>query len=141
VDEDLELGWADGTDVDGAEVFEAHHGMVGFGQGLPGAVYRYRYTASIASDGGLQVYCEHYPVIRRTKAGAWIDDVGRSRFVLDGDGKRFAHETREMALRSFHRRSVWRQRHARRSLSIGALSERWAALQLKKGKDNDGTAR
>lgn len=60
---------------------------------------RYRYQ-----DGSLapSVWLAQYQVLRRTDKGAWIrvqsyEDPREERFVLDGPGKRFAHETREQA--------------------------------------------
>lgn len=44
------------------------------------------------------------PVVRHTEKGVWLDDYGLLRFVLKGDGKRFAYPTLEAALDSFKRR-------------------------------------
>lgn len=93
---------------------------------------RYRYSCAFDGDD-LTVFLTAFRVVRRTPKGAWIDDCGLKRFVLDGAGKRFAHQTREDALHSFMRRSVWRQRHAARSLEAGRRAEEWTRKQMERG--------
>lgn len=48
----------------------------------------------------IAIYMWRYPVLKRTPKGAWIEPDGERRFVLDGPGKRWAHETRALALES-----------------------------------------
>lgn len=67
-----------------------------------------------------------YPIIKRTKCGAWIDYWGSKKFVNLEARKRFACLTAEEALKSFQARK-------RRQISIlkHRLAEAEAALTLK----------
>lgn len=53
-----------------------------------------------------------YPVLRYTPKGYWIEVDGyQKKFVLGGNGKRWAHERKDWALHSFRRRKsayLWR---------------------------------
>lgn len=72
-------------------------------------------------DGKMAVELEHYRVIRRTAKGVWItrgpfrigdmvlsggwgSPSGKPRFILDGEGRRFAYATVEAAVVSYRRR-------------------------------------
>jgi len=44
---------------------------------------------------------EIFETVKETKCGFWIEIYKKRKFILKGDGKRFAHETKEMALNSF----------------------------------------
>jgi hypothetical protein len=65
--------------------------------------WRYRLYDSRQTRGPT-VHLSVFPVVKRTANGAWIDIYGDRKFVLDGPGKRFAHETFELALQSYEAR-------------------------------------
>lgn len=56
------------------------------------------------------ISCIEYTVVKRTEKGAWIVPSAwyypetPKRFILDGDGKRFAYPTFDAALNSYKRR-------------------------------------
>ena len=52
----------------------------------------------------VSLYVSKYPIVRKTPKGCWVDDYGKERFVLEGEGKRFAYYTKEKALYNFLRR-------------------------------------
>lgn len=69
----------------------------------------YRYEGGPIWEGGTMfIYLIRFNVVKRTPKGAWIIQVEswkpKRRFVLDGDGKRYAYPTQEAALNSFRRR-------------------------------------
>lgn len=79
--------------------------------------YRYRYVDSIQSCDGVTLSLLRYAVVRNTSKGAWVtrqpympwmnlDEMPKSslRFVLDGSGKRYCHETRRQAWSAFKHR-------------------------------------
>ena len=92
-------------------------------------------------DNGTPMLVVYY-VVRKTEKGAWIaprwavsgfdastgkgipwdtlkrDELRRegARYVLDGDGKRYAHETEEWARYSYKRRKQMQIRHAERAI-------------------------
>lgn len=80
------------------------------------AEFLFRFVDLALYEGGeMIIELQRYLVIRRTAKGAWInrnptimgfgiDRYGKARFVLDGEGKRFAHATQEQAMASFIRR-------------------------------------
>lgn len=51
----------------------------------------------------LRMSVERFRILRRTPKGCWIEANGRKaeRFVLDGNGKRFAYPTLELAMDSY----------------------------------------
>jgi len=66
----------------------------------------------------VEFYVEAYPIIKLTPKGKWIEYHGRDslsdkRFILNEAGKRFAHETKEGALKAYQ---------ARRKRQIAILS-------------------
>lgn len=103
---------------------------------------RYRYVDPWTT-GGTPVLEEYYEV-RKTPSGAWIvssyarmvrpleerslqelkDDWG-ARFVLDGDGRRYAHETEELARYSYRRRKLSQIQHAKASLANAERMLHW----------------
>jgi len=85
-----------------------------------------------------------YYVVRKTKSGAWVAPqwaagkrhpwgtfdrkqlrIEGARFVLDGNGKRFAHETEQWARDSYRIRKSWQIRHANRSIARAQNGLRW----------------
>jgi len=54
---------------------------------------------------------DEYLVIKETNCGFWIRKISKDsnkKFCLKGDGKRFAHQTKEQALEYFiHRRALY----------------------------------
>lgn len=81
-------------------------------QGKPADPEQYRWQAdgrswSYTIDAETETYGSYvkvdlhaWKVYRTTPKGAWIWYGGEKKFVLDGPGKRFAHETPELALQS-----------------------------------------
>ena len=110
---------------------------------------RYRVEDPYHDDGEPTLVT--YYVVRKTKAGAWVapryavsgfdaatgqgvqwDKLTRcelgfegARFVLDGDGKRFAHETEEWARHSYGCRKDWQIRRAKRSIARAENGLHW----------------
>lgn len=66
----------------------------------------------------VSISIERFSVLRKTDKGAWISAFGRERFVLNGPGKRFAHETIEWAVHSLRRRTRFYAAHLARRLDI-----------------------
>lgn len=64
----------------------------------------YRYDAGT----GCMVVLSAIPVIKETPHGRWLDDFGRKRFVLNEGRKRYAWETKELALESLRIRTARR---------------------------------
>jgi len=82
------------------------------------------------------VWICRFRVIRRTKAGAWLDVWGEEKFVLDGDGKRYAYPTEDAAWESFKIRKMRHRQH------LEAQLEKLAAIEpLTKMTWQDATAR
>lgn len=101
-------------------------------------------------DDGSPVLVTYY-VVRKTQSGAWVagrwavsgfdastgkgvpwDTLTRdqlrmegARFVLDGDGKRFAYETEEQARYGYKRRKLMQIRHARRAIARAGNGLHW----------------
>jgi len=110
---------------------------------------RYRVDDPYHDDG--QPTLVTYYVVRKTPSGAWVagrwavsgfdastgrgvpwDTLTRdqlrmegARFVLDGEGKRFAHETVEWARYSYQCRKQWQIRHAQRSIRRAENGLHW----------------
>lgn len=75
----------------------------------PIGVILYRYV-----DVGGEVFRKKYAAIRETPKGYWIDaDWGQEKFVLKGDGKRFAYPDEAMARRSYIARKKRQLKHLR----------------------------
>lgn len=82
--------------------------------------YRYRYHDEVTwEDYKLPeaiISLKRYEVTKTTPAGAWIDNYGTKKFVLNGSGKRFAHETPSWAWESFVARKNKQHHHAKVAL-------------------------
>ena len=82
--------------------------------------YRYRYHDNVTwyegRDPEAIISLEQYKVTKTTPAGAWIDNYGTKKFVLNGSGKRFAHETPSWAWESFVARKRKQHHHAKLAL-------------------------
>lgn len=64
-------------------------------------LYRYDGVAYEESFEPKAYLClDNFRVTKRTAKGCWIDVYGEDKFVLDGDGKRYAYATKELALAS-----------------------------------------
>ena len=72
-------------------------------------------------DGAVWIY--RFRVIRRTKAGAWLDVWGEEKFVLDGAGRRYAYPTEDAAWESFKIRKVRQRQHLEKQLEKLATIE------------------
>lgn len=64
---------------------------------------RYRFDYAVHDDG-FHVYLTEYKVVKKTNKGAFVNKAAiglyfpeGTRFVLDGRGKRYCHETKELA--------------------------------------------
>jgi hypothetical protein len=107
---------------------------------------RYRVVDDITEYGNTPVLVTYY-VVRKTKAGAWVvpewavsqgmakpltertvkelrDDWG-ARFVLDGNGKRFAHESEDWARHSYGIRKSTQIKHARFAIECAEQGLEW----------------
>lgn len=113
---------------------------------------RYRIEDPYHDDGTPTLVI--YYVVRKTKLGAWVapqwavryysaaeehldfqvlwgtltrDQLREkgARFVLDGNGKRFAHETEQWARDSYRIRKSWQIRHANRSIARAQNGLHW----------------
>ncbi len=65
-------------------------------------IVRYRYEDYVMYEGVL-LELKTVRVTKKTPKGAWIQNNKweRRRFVLDGAGKRYAHETKELAWEAY----------------------------------------
>lgn len=67
----------------------------------------FRYVDNLCYElfvDGTELELKEYLIVKETPKGNWIREhgmYGKPKFVLKGYGKRFAHETKEMALNSF----------------------------------------
>lgn len=82
-----------------------------------------RLEGNYYEDGSIDLVAYHYPIVKRTKCGVWIElwRGGKRKFVNLECVKKWAHPTMEGAIDSFRRR---KQRH----LAI----VRWQATQCEK---------
>jgi hypothetical protein len=70
-------------------------------------IYYREVNARYSGDDVLAISCIEFRVVRRTPKGRWItpswndDDTRFLKFVLDGEGKRYAYPTRQLARDSF----------------------------------------
>lgn len=62
--------------------------------------YMYRYADIVFRDS-IAIQLLQFKIIKYTKCGKWINHYGINKFVLNGARKRFAYETKELALQSF----------------------------------------
>ena len=77
--------------------------------------YRWYYDSG---DGGALFWCGHYPVTKRTHRGAWIDEYGKARFILNDSVKKWAAPTQDEAWIGMKRRLARRRVIVRHQLSI-----------------------
>jgi hypothetical protein len=86
---------------------------------------RYRYQESI-TDNGIMLILSEFIETKNTKCGAWVVEknwaTGKKRFVLDGVGKRYCHETKEMAFDSYKMRKKSQLRYAQNALDIATFA-------------------
>lgn len=77
----------------------------------------YRMRDELMYEGGeIKIRLDKFRVVKRTPKGAWViphwddgwwhDPNPKKRFVLDGDGRRYAYPTVEAAHKSYLRRKV-----------------------------------
>ena len=85
---------------------------------------RYRYQ-EIISEEGVELFLSEFIETKKTKCGAWVAEknwpTGKKRFVLDGIGKRYCHQTKEMAFHSYKIRKKSQLRHAQNALDIASF--------------------
>ena len=73
----------------------------------PEGKYLFRYVDPPYSEGS-EPYLETFKILRTTEKGAWIEDPDsresppRGKFCLSGEGKRFAHTSKQLALDSYY---------------------------------------
>lgn len=74
---------------------------------------RYRYEDYVTASG-VRLELKTVRVTKKTPKGAWIQNNQweRRRFVLDGAGKRYAHETKELAWDAYRHRKESQFRRA-----------------------------
>lgn len=74
---------------------------------------RYRYEDYVTYEG-VRLELKTISVTKKTPKGAWIQNHRweRRRFVLDGTGKRYAHETKELAWDAYRHRKESQLRRA-----------------------------
>jgi hypothetical protein len=80
---------------------------------------RYRYEEYLW-ERGVRLVLRQFKEIKKTPCGAWVNDslYTKKRFVLDGSGKRYCHETKELAFHSYKRRKMLQAQHAQKSLEM-----------------------
>lgn len=82
--------------------------------------YYFRWAAAVQwCDGNkreVYYHCSMYPVTKRTKAGVFIDDYGRKRFILNDAKKKWAAPTKQEAWLNYKARSHWALSHAMNNL-------------------------
>lgn len=80
----------------------------------------YRWSAAVEwlANGGHSVFfhCASYPVIKKTKAGVFIDADGRKRFILNDARNKWAAPTKEEAWRIYKHRSRYHLSFAQNNL-------------------------
>ena len=94
--------------------------------------YRYEdhlvWSEDYSCDAQVRIHLLSYYVMKRTACGVWLNHRGKRKFVLNNSNKRFAYETKELALTSFiarKRRQVLILRNqletTEKALSLAAL--------------------
>jgi hypothetical protein len=80
---------------------------------------RYRYQEGIR-ESGVFIQLIKFNEIKLTPKGAWViqNHCFKKRFVLNGTGKRFCHETKEMAWFAFKMRKISHVKHLINSLNL-----------------------
>ena len=83
-------------------------------------VYYYRWSAAVnwcdGDKGSCFYHCAAYPVIKTTRAGVFIDDHGKKRFILNDAKKKWAAPTKQEAWINYKARSRWALSHAMNNL-------------------------
>lgn len=70
-------------------------------------LYRYNRESPNEWGGGYELYLKEYEVIKETPKGYWIMADYSKKFVLKGNnGKRYAYDTIEAALKAFKLRTT-----------------------------------
>ena len=94
-------------------------------------------------NGAEYVFLSTFRVLRRTRAGAWLDVWGEEKFVLDGAGRRYAYPTRDAAWDSFQHRKRRQRVHLEAALDrlarIEPLAKMTWAEALKTKIPSDGS--
>jgi hypothetical protein len=79
---------------------KVHFNNTWFGEEPPEGSY-FRYEGKFyTGEECVYIYCEAYPVLRTTPHGVWVQ-TWKEQFILEGEGKRYAYPTRELAWASF----------------------------------------
>jgi hypothetical protein len=81
---------------------------------------RYRYADYVTEDG-VQLQLEVFNEAKQTPKGAWVVQglrwYSKKRFVLNGEGKRYCHQTKELAWNAYQKRKLAQWRLAADSLA------------------------
>ena len=90
----------------------------------------YRYDTDLSTEDFEPTPClTAYKVKKETEKGYWIQNFSRKRFVLKGgNGKRFAYESKELALNGFIKRKE-------RQIEINKVMMARAKKQMEVAKD------
>ena len=81
---------------------------------------RYRYQECVDGNG-LHIQLTRFNEVKLTPKGAWVTEANwfsEPRFVLNGTGKRYCHETKEMAWYAFKKRKTSHVRHLTHALNL-----------------------
>lgn len=80
----------------------------------------YRWSAAVnwTGDGNASVYfhCASYPVIKKTRAGVFVDEHGRKHFILNDARKKWAAPTKQEAWQCYKQRSRYHLIYAQNNL-------------------------
>jgi len=102
-------------------VFAAHTPDSG-----PTVYHRFSDGSWYGYEDQMAIFHETFTSLRRTRKGAWISVYGVERFVLDGEGKRYAYVAEDAAWQSYQirkRRQLQRlaQQHDRIARVVAAI--------------------
>ena len=101
-------------------------------------LYRYDTSSSNASQVGL--WCSQYQAIKETPQGwwiqAWVNGKLTKKWISKTARKRFAYQTKELALNSFIKRKKHMIAHLENSLAVTQTAYE-LALQIQKGEKTD----
>ncbi|UAL42164.1 hypothetical protein K8B83_14910 [Shewanella inventionis] len=87
---------------------------------------RYRYSDFVTEDG-VKLLLEVFNEVKQTPKGAWVEHskwYSKKRFVLNGGGKRYCHQTKQQAWNAYRRRKL-----SQRRLAADALAKAEYALE------------
>ena len=79
-------------------------------------LYRYFNTSSY-DDSPCYLNLQILSVVKETEKGYWIVWDSKRKFILKGPGKRWAYETKELAMQSFTIRKNRQLMHAKRTIA------------------------